>query len=319
MNKHSYYHELVNLKIDDSLSAAQGTELSAHLETCADCAELIKVYSLIHDLSDSMLVEPPENFTSSVMYKISRNNKPIPFKKYFPRVISLVGAAAVVSLVIWGNAKGFFGFNMNMSDSAAPPAMKSAMVADDADVSGSQTSEEEGPAYGSSSTPSEHNDIASAPELFSTDKESLDSNLFDPSLAEPGDVVAGFTLTSNATTYTENIPETVVEFTGEATLSGILSFENNDDGFWGKFAYFTIDDDCFELLPYATNDTRTVWFGFTNQDYALEHLEIHPDDAGNTINFRAMITIDSYSIYLGSTDGCNFASLKDVHFIERIY
>ena len=49
MNNHEYFFELINLKIDNTLTAEQKLELDEHLLSCTECADRLRTYELLHD------------------------------------------------------------------------------------------------------------------------------------------------------------------------------------------------------------------------------------------------------------------------------
>jgi anti-sigma factor RsiW len=57
--------------MDKTLSAQEAEALNRHIASCSACKEDIMVYDkIMSDFSEMELVEPPENFTASVMAKI---------------------------------------------------------------------------------------------------------------------------------------------------------------------------------------------------------------------------------------------------------
>ena len=144
------------------------------------------------------------------------------------------------------------------------------------------------------------------------------SNLFDTATAKIGDSVAGFIITSIETEDFNGSRSVTIAFDGETTLSGTLYHDNNELGYWGKFIYFYIDDDCASFLPYPIDDDRPIWFGFDNYDEVVELLDTKPEDEGQTVAYQAAIVIDSYTVVQGASEGCNFATLKSILTLDRL-
>lgn len=341
MNNHEYFLELINLKTDNMLTAEQESELDGHLKGCSECADRLRMYELIHDFSEELLVSPPEGFTSDVMDKI-RSNTIIksPKRRIASRIITAVGAAAVLALVLYTGVYEYIfpkdnetsvltamdkaeyisgvkvdedqqisatsgedtGTNSSVNDSS------SVLPKDTADSNGS--SDESGAAHKDNKKTDLFASGAAMPEVG--------SNLFDTSTAEIGDEVAGFIITDIDADYNDDDSSVHVVFQGEATLSGTLYHDNNELGHWGKFIYFYIDDDCSEFLPYPDDDDRQIWFGFDNYDEAVKMLDTQPGDEGVTIAYQAVIVIDNYTVMQGATEGCNFATLKSVLTLNRL-
>jgi len=335
VRKHEYFIELVNLKIDNMLTAEQDIELDEHLQSCSECSDRLRVYELLHNFSADLLVSPPEGFRNDVMDKIQSTKKiHLPKRQIFSRIVPLIGAAAVLALVLYTGVYEYLFPTKSMSKYDAPleaayasksedeSPMATAMVIDggssiDESYSGSITRE------GSGKEVTEDEAKASIEYhkgLFAgNDKMSeKGSNLFDTATAKVGDEVAGFVITDIATEDYNGGSSVIIAFDGEATLSGTLYHDNNELGYWGKFIYFYIDDDCAEFLPYPVDDDRQIWFGFDNYDEAVEMLETMPEDEGQTIAYQAVITIDSYTVVQGASEGCNFATLKSILSLNRL-
>lgn len=340
MKQHEYYEELVNGKVDGMLTPEQESELDAHLSACSECRERLDIYQMIHTMSDDLLEEPPENFTGGVMYKIGLEKKQLSFKRRLTsRLFTIAGAAAAIALLIWsGTFRSILPINRAATDSAMISA-GTASVADAASAPESALAGEASPAADAADednsglkssvmqkgpTAPEEGATGGAPSesplMFGFAAPALTaSNVFDPKTAKVGDQVAGFTITDLQAEYYGEAKDVKVDFTGEATLSGTLYYDNDENGHWGRFIYFYIDDDCAELLPYPVDDDRAIWFGIDNFEDVIGELEVNPEDEGSTISFQAMIVIDGYTVIQNSSEGCNFTTLKEIITIERIY
>lgn len=117
MREHSEYEELLSALIDGELDEAEKAELQAHLESCAECRDYLRLLAAMHDgLREQP--DPPEKLREGIMYKIGLERK---------RKRSLPGAygrwtavAAVCCLAVLGAVKlGGMGAGKG-ADSAAP-------------------------------------------------------------------------------------------------------------------------------------------------------------------------------------------------------
>lgn len=343
MKNHEYYYELVSLKIDNMLTAEQEIELEEHLSGCSECRDRLVMYNTLRDLADDLLVEPPASFASSVMGKIELEKKGLqPRRRILSRVLTLAGAAAAITLLLYtGVSQGYLVGGGTATKDLAPMQVEATASekimseAGDADLSAMFKSEEAENELALSSDDSSKNDSSSirgfskAPDAtaksaggsssyYGESMPDTGSNIFDPSVAEVGDEVVGFIITDIETEFTESTRDVRVVFDGEVTLSGTLYYDNNEQGYWGKFIYFYIDDDCAGFLPYPIGDDRQIWFGVENHDEVVDLLDIQPEDEGRTIEYSAVIVIDSYTVVLGSSEGGNFASIKSILTLNRL-
>jgi anti-sigma factor RsiW len=341
MKQHEYYEELVNLKVDGILTPEQETELDAHLSVCGECRERLDLYAMIHSMSDDLLEEPPENFAGGVMYRIGLEKKQNSFKRLLTaRIFTIAGAAAAIALLVWsGTIQSIFPINRAATESAriaadsamageaapvASPDEKGGTVAESPMLQQSQTAPADSAAAdaasGADNTAKESEGESDSPMMFGFAAPSLSaSNVFDPKTILVGDLVAGFTVTDAQVNDNGDTKDVKIEFSGTATLSGTLYYDNDENGHWGKFLYFYIDDDCAELLPYPADDDRAIWFGIENFEDIVGKLEVNPEDEGSTISYKAMIVIDGYTVIQNSSEGCNFSTLKEIVTIDRIY
>lgn len=304
MNGHDFYRELLSAKVDGVLTDEERLLLEDHLAACPDCRSVLAFYEKIHEYADDLSVDPPENFSGTVLYRIDAARS---LRRWLPRALSAAGVAAVLALVLWRNPFPLTNLEglQTAQDMANPVSVEA--------VPESDTPGATAPSYKSFSIapeeqPSEQGNLTIA----------FASNRFDPATAAVGDQVAGFRISSIQANYGETSKEVSVQFSGEATLSGTLYFDNQETGYWGKFVYFYIDDDCYDLLPYPLDDDRKIWFGFDNNDEVLPWLETHIEDEGETLAYRATIVINSYTVLQNPTEGANYATLKDILQIERI-
>lgn len=340
MKNHEYYFELVSLKIDNMLTAEQEAELEDHLPYCSECRDRLVMYRTIREMAEDLLAEPPASLVSGVMNKVELEKKErMPKQRFVSRILTFAGAAAAVALLLYtGVSEGLLIGGVTSKDSATMQFSETSMA--DEDLYG----EREGPmsitaeAVTEAPVATDDSSAMAAPSnktyldgadasvksgngrslYYGNDMPKAGSNLFDPATAKVGDEVAGFKITEVETEYDENTRDARVVFDGEVTLSGTLYYDNNEEGYWGRFIYFYIDDDCAGFLPYPVGDDRQIWFGVENYDGAVEMLDIQPEDEGKTIEYQAVIVIDSYTVVLGSSEGCNFASLKSILTLNRI-
>ena len=343
MNNHEYFFELINLKIDNTLTAEQKLELDEHLLSCTECADRLRTYELLHDFSDDLLVSPPEGFRSGVIDKIQSEMKVVsPKRRIASRVIPFIGTAAVLALVLY---TGVYEYIFPTKSSSPDSAMtKQAVEAYGSENESMQATASMGSDEGGSSEAPDSSlklwkesvegdnktdDADTANDGFlSGSREGLNaisgampekgSNLFDTATAKIGDSVAGFIITSIETEDFNGSRSVTIAFDGETTLSGTLYHDNNELGYWGKFIYFYIDDDCASFLPYPIDDDRPIWFGFDNYDEVVELLDTKPEDEGQTVAYQAAIVIDSYTVVQGPSEGCNFGTLKSILTLDRL-
>jgi len=331
MKNHEYYEELVNLKVDDMLTAEQEAELAEHMAACADCRERLEMYLMVRRLSDELLVEPPEDFTSGVMYKVGLEKSKNSLKKRFlPHIFTIAGAAAAIALLIYsGTFKSVTSPELNLASGAADSAASGAAQAPSEAGSGSDNGAVAMDAPNLESIPQPTAVPKESEKKVDEDMRSSDlfgfsssacvaENVFDPAKAKVGDQVAGFEITEIEPGHPNNAEDVRIVFEGEATLTGTLYFDNNENAKWGKFIYFYADSESAANLPYPSDDTGEVWFGIDNYNEAVKLLDTAPEDEGKTITYDAVIVINSYTITQDSSDSCNFATLKNIVSFNRI-
>lgn len=93
--------ELMNLELDDQLTAEESQQLNSHRATCSQCNLLSKQLQAMHTaLTDIGEADPPTGFTQRVMEKIHEEHnistpKVIPFRKKIMRYSSAVAVVAL--------------------------------------------------------------------------------------------------------------------------------------------------------------------------------------------------------------------------------
>jgi hypothetical protein len=335
MKNHEYFEELVNLKVDGMLAAEQEAELDAHLKTCPDCRNRLDIYMTVKRLSDDLLVDPPEDFTRDVMSRLGlEKSRKSPGRRLLPRIFTIAGAAAAIAILIFsGTFKSFLrSGDKSYSLSAADTARESRAALPEQAGSGSlddgaiTPGHDEVPA-GKPPVPNPDDESAKMTEADKTLQppqafgaagfDAGTGNVFDPANSRVGDVLMGFEIVEieTETPGGENIR---IVFDGEATLTGTLYFDNNENARWGKFIRFHADSGSAAILPYPSDGFGDVWFGIDNYDQAVKMLDAGPEDEGKTIVYNAVIVIDGYTVTQNSSDIPAFATLKSIESHNRI-
>ena len=131
-----------------------------------------------------------------------------------------------------------------------------------------------------------------------------------PISLEVGDEFLGLTLQlletdteAHSLTYMEAI------FQGEITIKGTLTVLDETVPLFPGYASFFIADESFELVPFWTEDSRTVWLTFNNNDEVLQALKDIPYPV------ECEIVIDQYRICYTLAyweNSATFIALKDI-------
>lgn len=95
-----FYISLINGHLDGMNTAAEETQLQAHLKTCENCRSLLSVLQENDALLHASSVEPPAELTAHIMQKV-RNNPKHKSKKAFYTSLAATGLAAAAALAIF--------------------------------------------------------------------------------------------------------------------------------------------------------------------------------------------------------------------------
>lgn len=127
MDRCEHYTELISASLDGALTAAQQTELEAHLVQCAPCRALLADLKDLQDVLEESLPpqEPPEALSQGVMERIRADSAPIPFpvkKRGVSRQWRSLGALAAVFTLVLAGAVGLRMQDLAQPDVALQPA-----------------------------------------------------------------------------------------------------------------------------------------------------------------------------------------------------
>ena len=127
MDRCEHYTELISASLDGALTAAQQTELEAHLVQCAPCRALLADLKELQDVLEESLPpqEPPEALSQGVMERIRADSAPIPFpvkKRGVSRQWRSLGALAAVFTLVLAGAVGLRMQDLAQPDVALQPA-----------------------------------------------------------------------------------------------------------------------------------------------------------------------------------------------------
>lgn len=105
MKNCEYYEELIGAALDGEITAEEGKELRAHLESCEACRSFYEAMQAISGTDDA-LGDVPENFTANVMARVHETaasaEKPAKKKASIQRLVTRYGAlAAAAAVAIW--------------------------------------------------------------------------------------------------------------------------------------------------------------------------------------------------------------------------
>ena len=133
------YRELLSGFVDNALTEAEKTELTAHLKGCAACRALLAVYRDVANAAEESMAEPPADFAAGVMQRIKALDSPDgkvsniaagrarTKKSYKPVIISFVAAAACLALAFIVTPQLFqFGGSGKTASMADAPAAEAA-------------------------------------------------------------------------------------------------------------------------------------------------------------------------------------------------
>jgi anti-sigma factor RsiW len=152
------YLELIDAYVDGTLEEPMKSALEAHLNECEDCGSLVKITRMMRDSTETLLIDPPENFTAGVMAKLHSEAKlPVKKREYW-RPLTLV--AACTALAILAYTGDWFGINpakdASTQNLGTAPMYSAAAPSSTADsATGGGTGSVEAPATRSFTVPAE--------------------------------------------------------------------------------------------------------------------------------------------------------------------
>lgn len=166
------YTEMISALADGALPDKEMGALREHLASCSSCRSLLSLYETMSQTISETLVEPPEDFTRSVMDKIKalpqdgsggEKKSKHSTKSLKPIIISFVAAAACLALAFIVSPQLFgFGNLTNSAQSVPMPqlyASPSQAIAEDEILNSSakytQMDTQESAAAGGAEAPSE--------------------------------------------------------------------------------------------------------------------------------------------------------------------
>lgn len=129
--------------------------------------------------------------------------------------------------------------------------------------------------------------------------EEVTNNEFELDKVKVGDKVVGMTIVS--------IEPYLIKFSGETTITGTYKYYGDNEAFLANNVFFeNLDSASLSKIPKVVSDTRNIWFGFSNQDYAKSIF-------GSKGSFgTATIVINDYTINLAQSEVWNTATLIKV-------
>ena len=93
------YTDMISAFLDHELNETEERKLKAHLETCAECRELLEELSAVSGMIKTLEVDPPAGLVGGTMYKIRADRAPGGRKHRRFAFGTFTAAAAVVALV----------------------------------------------------------------------------------------------------------------------------------------------------------------------------------------------------------------------------
>jgi hypothetical protein len=131
-------------------------------------------------------------------------------------------------------------------------------------------------------------------------------NLFNPTTAKYGDMVAGLTIAQigpfNPEYSGQSADNIVVIFNGEVTVSG--KWEHYNGGLIGTRTCMNPDEESIAILPKTAGDTRITWFCFNDEDGE----KLGPEGTSGT----ATLVIDGYTYVSYPSEVVNSARLVKI-------
>jgi hypothetical protein len=131
------YRDMISCYADGELSGNAKEELERHLKICASCRSLLTIYQNITESAASLMAEPPDSFTESVMSKIKALSENVDAGHHTegkhkrlarPVIISFVAAAACLVLAFIMSPK-LFGITGIRNEAASMPMVPAAPAA----------------------------------------------------------------------------------------------------------------------------------------------------------------------------------------------
>lgn len=139
------YLPLISGHLDGANSGFEERRLQEHLQTCEACRALLSQMEQNDALLKGSAAAPPADLTERIMREVRKEKQPktSKSKRWIPVAVSGLAAAAVLSLVFWGNLPGL---------NSSPDAVKAGTVETEAAEAVEMLREEAaGPLYGSTS------------------------------------------------------------------------------------------------------------------------------------------------------------------------
>jgi len=126
-------------------------------------------------------------------------------------------------------------------------------------------------------------------------------NLFDRNTVKTGDKIVGMEVV-DVKRIEASGEAYQIRFKGKTTLSGSFIKSGQDSMIAGEICLDNLNPESELLIPKEKNDTRTIWFCFSNTDYANGKL-------GTKTSGNAEVVIDDYFIDLREAGVFNTATL----------
>lgn len=130
---------------------------------------------------------------------------------------------------------------------------------------------------------------------------------FDKLTIKIGDQISEMVVVRTSESYSNN----VIQFKGQVTISGTYTVNEENDYFYVPVSFIP-DNQSVSKLPKMKQDSRYIWFAFTNDADQIKKAFGPVGSSG-----KATIVIDDYNIDCRPTETCNTAKLVKVVEINR--
>ncbi len=235
-----YFSELISLKIDGEISETQLKELEDHLEHCEKCRETMKVFSMLHEASGELLIDPPDGFSDGVMYKIGvEKNRKRGASRFLPRLIPLAAIAAAFAFMFFN---GVFDQALSSSSSITDTAGETTRLLQGApSVASSSGSTKDSrsvqPADGSQESASVTEKEASADSVL-TFSDASDTQ-------QPAQFSASANSQQNTAGYISGYTFSSVQYVALSGKDVLETIQYSDKGIYGDYECFIVEEDIF--------------------------------------------------------------------------
>lgn len=117
------YIEMISAMLDGELSAAEESQLHAHLEECEDCRRVYRAFSSLSGAVKDSAAEPPESLAKGIMFKVGLQSQKRSGRRFAYGKFAAVAACAAIVIIASSRVGGIDLFKYSSGESAPEAAI----------------------------------------------------------------------------------------------------------------------------------------------------------------------------------------------------